>query len=63
MFKPIKVPGIRIKKRTTLAAPKESRKEPLSKNGVKNRADESSSQILNLMTILRFFSVLSTSQL
>jgi hypothetical protein len=62
-LKPIKVPGIRIKKRTALAAPKESPKEPLSKNGVKNRANESTNQILNLMTILRFFSVLSTSQL
>jgi hypothetical protein len=63
IFNPIKAPGIRIKKRTALAAPKESPKEPLSKNGVKNRADESTNQILNLMTILRFFSVLSTSQL
>jgi hypothetical protein len=63
IFKPIKAPGIRIKKRTALAAPKESPKEPLSKNVVKNRADESTNQILNLMTILRFFSVLSTSQL
>jgi hypothetical protein len=63
IFNPIKAPGIRIKKRIALAAPKESPKDPLSKNGVKNRADESTNQILNLMTILRFFSVLSTSQL
>jgi hypothetical protein len=63
IFKPIKAPGIRIKKRTALAAPRESPKEPLSKNGVKNRVDESTNQILNLMTVLRFFSVLSTSQL
>jgi hypothetical protein len=63
IFNPIKAPGIRIMKRTALAAPMESPKEPLSKNGVKNRADESTNQILNLMTILRFFSVLSTSQL
>jgi UDP-4-amino-4-deoxy-L-arabinose-oxoglutarate aminotransferase len=59
----MKAPGIRIRKRTALAAPNESPKDPLSKNGVKNRADESTNQILNLMTILRFFSVLSTSQL
>ena len=63
IFNPIKAPGIRIKKRTALAAPEESPKEPLSKNGVNNSESESSSQILNLMTILRFFSVLSTSQL
>jgi hypothetical protein len=63
IFNPIKAPGIKIKKSTALAAPTESPKDPLSKNGVKNRADESTNQILNLMTILRFFSVLSTSQL
>jgi hypothetical protein len=63
ILNPIKAPGIRIKKRTALAAPKESPKDPLSKNGVKNRDNESTNQILNLMTILRFFSVLSTSQL
>ncbi len=63
IFNPIKAPGIRIRKRTALAAPKESPKDRLSKNGVKNRADESTNKILNLMTILRFFSVLSTSQL
>ena len=63
IFNPIKAPGIRIKKRTALAAPKESPKELLSKKGVKNRADKTTNQILNLMTILRFFSVLSTSQL
>jgi hypothetical protein len=63
IFNPIKAPGIRIKKRTALAAPKESPKEPLSKNGVKNRDIERTNQILNLTTKLRFFSVLSTSQL
>jgi dTDP-4-amino-4,6-dideoxygalactose transaminase len=63
IFNPIKAPGIRIKKRTALAAPKESPKEPLSKNGVKNRDNESTNQILNLTTIWLFFSVLSTSQL
>jgi hypothetical protein len=63
IFNPIKAPGIRIKKRTALAAPRESPKEPLSKNGVKNRPDTSTDQILNLMTILGFFSVLSTRQL
>ena len=63
IFNPIKAPGIRIRKRTALAAPKESPKDPLSKNGVKNRDIERTNQILNLMTILRFLSVLSTSQL
>jgi hypothetical protein len=63
IFRPMKAPGIRIKKRTALAAPIESPTEPLSKNGVKNSADERTNQILNLMTILRVFSVLSTSQL
>jgi hypothetical protein len=63
MFKPIKVPGIRINKRTTLAAPMESPKEPLFKNGVKNRDNKKTIQILNLMRILRFSRVLSTSQL
>jgi hypothetical protein len=56
-------PGIRIKKSTARAAPTESPKEPLSKNGVRNRANENTIQILNLTTILLFFSVLSTSQL
>ena len=63
IFKPMNAPGIRIKKSTARAAPTESPKEPLSKNGVRNRANENTIQILNLMTILRFFSVLSTSQL
>jgi len=63
IFKPTKAPGIKIKKSTALAAFRESPKEPLSKNGVKNRDIERTNQILNLMTILRFFSVLSTSQL
>ena len=63
IIKPTKAPGIKIKKTTVLAETTESPKEPLSKNGVKNRDNESTNQILNLMTILRFFSVLSTSQL
>ena len=63
IFKPMNAPGIRIKKSTALAAPTESPKEPLSKNGVRNRANENTTQILNLTTILPFFSVLSTSQL
>ena len=62
-FKPINAPGIKIKKRTALAAPSESPKEPLSKNGGKNRNNEKTTQILNLITIWLFFSVLSTSQL
>jgi hypothetical protein len=56
-------PGIKTKKITARAAPTESPKEPLSKNGVRNRANENTIQILNLTTILLFFSVLSTSQL
>ena len=63
ILKPMNAPGIKIKKRTALAAPTESPKEPLSKNGVKNRDNESTIQILNLTTIWLFFSVLSTSQL
>ena len=63
IFKPMNAPGIRIKKSTARAAPTESPKEPLSKNGVKNRANENTIQILNLTAILLFFSVLSTSQL
>jgi hypothetical protein len=63
IFKPMNAPGIKIKKITARAAPTESPKEPLSKNGVRNRANERTNQILNLMTKLRFFSVLSTSQL
>ena len=63
IFKPMNAPGIKIKKSTALAAPIESPKEPLSKNGVKNRDNENRIQILNLTTIWLFFSVLSTSQL
>ena len=63
IFKPMNAPGIRIKKSTARAAPTESPKEPLSKNGVRNRANENTIQILNLTAILLFFSVLSTSQL
>ena len=50
IFKPMNAPGIKIKKRTALAAPSESPKEPLSKNGVKNSDSERTNQILNLMT-------------
>ena len=63
IFKPMNAPGIKIKKNTARAAPSDSPKEPLSKNGVRNRANENTIQILNLTTILLFFSVLSTSQL
>ena len=63
IFKPMNAPGIKIKKRTDLAAPIESPSEPLSKNGVRNKASENTIQILNLTAILLFFSVLSTSQL
>jgi hypothetical protein len=62
-LKPIKAPGIKIKKRTTRVALKESLKEPLSKNDVKNRDEVITPQILNLTNIWLFFSVLSTSQL
>ena len=50
IVKPIKAPGIKIKKSTARAAPTESPKEPLSKNGVKNSDSERTNQILNLMT-------------
>ena len=50
IFKPTNAPGIKIKKRTDLAAPIESPREPLSKNGVKNRSSERTNQILNLAT-------------
>ena len=50
IVKPIKAPGIKIRKRTALAAPIESPSEPLSKNGVKNSDSERTNQILNLMT-------------
>jgi hypothetical protein len=63
IFKPMNAPGIKIKKSTARAAPTESPKEPLSKKGVRNRVNENTTQILNLTTILLFFSVLSTSQL
>ena len=49
-FKPTNAPGIKIRKRTALAAPIESPSEPLSKNGVKNSESERTNQILNLMT-------------
>ena len=63
IFKPTNAPGIKIKKRTDLVAPIESPSEPLSKNGVKNRDNENTTQILNLTTMQLIFSVLSTSQL
>jgi hypothetical protein len=50
IIKPIKAPGIKIKKTTVLAENTESPKEPLSKNAVKNRDIERTNQILNLMT-------------
>ena len=50
IVKPIKAPGIKIRKRTALAAPIELPSEPLSKNGVKNSDSERTTQILNLMT-------------
>ncbi len=49
IIKPIKAPGIKIIKRTALAAPIESPSDPLSKNGVKNSDIERTNQILNLM--------------
>jgi len=50
IVKPINAPGIKIRKRTALAAPIESPSDPLSKNGVKNSDSERTNQILNLMT-------------
>ena len=50
IVRPIKAPGIKIRKRTDIAAPIESPSEPLSKNGVKNSDSERTNQILNLMT-------------
>ena len=50
IVKPMKAPGIKIRKRTIPVAPIESPSEPLSKNGVKNSDSERTNQILNLMT-------------
>ena len=50
IFIPIKAPGMKIKKSTTLVAISESPKEPLSRNDVKNRDSERTNQRLNLMT-------------
>jgi len=60
---PIKAPGIKIKNRADLVVPTELARDALSKNEGKKIARESITQILNLMRILRFSRVLSTSQL
>ena len=60
---PINVPGIRIRNRADLVVPTELASDALSRNEGKKIARESITQILNLMRILRFSRVLSTSQL
>jgi hypothetical protein len=60
---PIKAPGIRIRNRTDLVVPIELARDALSRNEGKKIANARISQILNLMRILRFSRVLSTSQL
>ena len=60
---PINAPGIRIRKRADRVVQAELAKDALSRNEGKEIARESITQILNLMRILRFSRVLSTSQL
>ena len=60
---PINVPGIRIRNRADLVVPIELARDALSRNEGKKIASGSMTQILNLMRILRFSRVLSTSQL
>ena len=59
----MKAPGIRIRNNTELVVPTELARDALSRNEGKKIASGSNTQILNLMTILRFSRVLSTSQL
>jgi hypothetical protein len=60
---PIKAPGIRIRNRTDLVVPIELARDALSRNEGKKIANARIGQIPNLMRILRFSRVLSTSQL
>ena len=56
-------PGIKIKNRADLVVPTEFARAALSRNEGKKIASGRITQILNLMRILRFSRVLSTSQL
>ena len=60
---PIKNPGIKIRNRAERVVPTELASDALSRNEGKKIARESITQILNLMSKLRFSRVLSTSQL
>ena len=60
---PINTPGIRIRNRADRVVPTELARDALSRNEGKKIANGSTAQILNLMRILRFSRVLSTSQL
>jgi hypothetical protein len=60
---PINTPGIKIKNRADLVVPIELERDALSRNEGKKIASGRITQILNLMRILRFSRVLSTSQL
>jgi hypothetical protein len=60
---PINAPGIKIRNRADRVVPTELARDALSRNDGKKIASESITQILNLMRILRFSRVLSTSQL
>ena len=60
---PIKAPGIKIRNRADRVAPTELARDALSRNEGKKIATGSIAQIPNLMRILRFSRVLSTSQL
>ena len=63
ILRPIKAPGIKIRNRADLVVPTELARDALSRNEGKKIANGSITQILNLMRILRFARVLSTSQL
>ena len=60
---PTNAPGIKIRNRADLVVPIELARDALSRIAGKKIARESITQILNLMRILRFSRVLSTSQL
>ena len=60
---PINAPGIKIRNSADLVVPTELARDALSRNEGKKIAKEIITQILNLMRILRFSRVLSTSQL
>jgi hypothetical protein len=56
-------PGIKIRNKADRVVPTELARDALSRNEGKKNANGSTIQILNLMRILRFSRVLSTSQL